>query len=83
MSQMSHSMTPRMIDLLMLFHTRLVPDIGCPLLPPANVVCEGYVFSHVCHSVHRGACVVAPGGCMVALGGMHGCSGGLGHVWFL
>ena len=38
-------------------------------LPPANVVCEGYVFTHVCHSVHRGglhgcsrgACVVAPG----------------------
>ena len=23
-------------------------------LPPANVVCEGYVFTHVCHSVHRG-----------------------------
>ena len=23
------------------------------LLPPANVVCEGYVFTPVCHSVHR------------------------------
>ena len=33
-----------------------------PLLPPANEVCEGYVFTGVCHSVHRG--------------GMHGCSGG-------
>ena len=27
------------------------------LLPPANVVCEGYAFTRVCHSVHRG------GGC--------------------
>ena len=26
-------------------------------LPPANVVCEGYVFTRVCHSVHKG------GGC--------------------
>ena len=54
------------------------------LLPPANEVCEGYVFTSVCHSVHGGACVVAPGGaCMVApRGGMRGCSGG-GHVWLL
>ena len=37
------------------------------LLPPANVVCEGYVFTHVCHSVHRG-------------GGVRGCLGG---VWLL
>ena len=47
-----------------------------PFLPPANVVCEGYVFTPVCHSVHRG--------------GMHGCSeggvwllGGRGHAWLL
>ena len=26
-------------------------------LPPANEVCEGYVFTRVCHSVHRGACM--------------------------
>ena len=26
-------------------------------LPPANEVCEGYVFTHVCHSVHRGGSV--------------------------
>ena len=25
-----------------------------PLLPPANEVCKGYVFTHVCHSVQRG-----------------------------
>ena len=24
------------------------------LLPPANEVCEGYVFTRVCHSVHTG-----------------------------
>ena len=42
------------------------------LLPPSNVVCEGYVFTPVCDSVNRGgggvrgcsggACMVAPGG---------------------
>ena len=26
---------------------------GYSLLPPANVVCEGYVCTRVCHSVHR------------------------------
>ena len=26
----------------------------CVLLPPANEFCEGYVFTPVCHSVHRG-----------------------------
>ena len=25
------------------------------LLPPTNEVCRGYVFTHVCHSVHRGS----------------------------
>ena len=56
----------------------------CVLLPPANEVCEGYVFTGVCHSVHRGggvrgcsgggACMVAPGGaCVVAPGGRGAC----------
>ena len=46
-------------------------------LPPANIVCEGYVFTPVCDSVNRGvACMVAP------RGGMHSCSQG-GHVWLL
>ena len=53
------------------------------LLPPANEVCEGYVFTGVCDSVnrggacvvaHRGACVVAHGGACVVLFG--------GHAWF-
>ena len=29
------------------------------LLPPANEVCEGYVFTRVCHSVHKGGGVVS------------------------
>ena len=65
-------------------------NLSLAYLPPANVVCEGYVFTPVCHSVHGGgmrgcsggACMVARGACMVALGGMHGCSGGR-HVWLL
>ena len=34
----------------------LVPTNYCApfLLPPANDVCEGYVFTRVCHSVHGG-----------------------------
>ena len=50
-----------------------------PFLPPANEVCEGYVFTGVCDSVNRGrgvrgfirgACVVLFGGaCMVLFGG--------------
>ena len=27
------------------------------LLPPANEVCEGYIFTRVCHSVHGGVSV--------------------------
>ena len=42
------------------------------LLPPGNVVCEGYVFTPVCDSVKRGR-----GACVVK-GGMHGKGG---HVW--
>ena len=29
------------------------------LLPPANEVCEGYVFTRACHSVHKGGGVVS------------------------
>ena len=59
-------------------------------LPPANEVCEGYVFTGVCLSTWGGVCVVAPGGaCVVAPGGgMRGCSWGVcgcsgGHAWLL
>ena len=51
------------------------------LLPPANEVCEGYVFTGVCHSVHRGGvrgCSGGVGGGVrgCSWGGMGGCSGG-------
>ena len=57
------------------------PKGGCAnLLPPANKVCEGYVFTGVClstggHVWQRGVCV-AKGACMVkgacvAKGGVH------------
>ena len=45
-------------------------------LPPATKLGQGYVFTGVCDSVHRGACMVAGGG----VGGMHGCQG---HAWLL
>ena len=45
------------------------------LLPPANQVCEGCVFTRVCHSIHRGrggipACIA--GGIPVRLAGLGG-----------
>ena len=65
---------------------------GANLLPPANEVCEGYVFTPVSHSVHRGG-VCGRGACvagghawwrgMRGQGGM--CGGGAcvagGHAW--
>ena len=55
------------------------------LLPPANEVCEGYVFTGGCLSTGGGACMVAGGACMVARG-MHGswgmaCMVARGHAW--
>ena len=37
------------------------------LLPPPNEVCEGYVFTRVCHSVHRGEACVAGWGVRVGV----------------
>ena len=50
-------------------------------LPPANEVCEGYVFTGVCLFTGGGACVVALGRrgawhAWLLPGGMHGCSPG-------
>ena len=68
--------------------------LECLYLPPANEVCEGYVFTGVCLSTRggmhgcsgggqEGMCVVAPGGaCMVAPGGHAWLLLG-GHVWLL
>ena len=56
-------------------------------LPPGNEVCEGYVFTRVCHSVHSGGCLdLHPRGRLWGLVG--GCPGphlgGLGpHRWLL
>ena len=36
---------------------------GLVFLPPANEVCEGYVFTRVCHSVHGAG--LLPGECLV------------------
>ena len=61
---------------------RFCPSVNEPLLPPANVVCEGYIFTGVCDSVNRGGMrgfiqggmrVFVWGVCMVLLGG---------HSWF-
>ena len=41
------------------------------LLPPGNVVCEGYVFTPVCDSVKRGG-MRGEGGYAWQRGGMHG-----------
>ena len=46
-------------------------------LPSAKEVAEGNVFTPICHSVHRGACVVGVGACMVVGWGMCG----RGHAW--
>ena len=49
-------------------------------LPPANELCEGYVFTGVCDSVNRGRGVR---GCSPGVGwGLCGCSLG-GHAWLL
>ena len=62
----------------------------CLLLPPANVVCEGYIFTGVCDSVNRGGMRGFIRGGMRGFiwGGMHGFIwGGMhgfiwGHAWF-
>ena len=65
----------------------------CTLLPPATKLGQGYIFTGVCDSVHRGegmhgcrgACVVAGGGHVWLPGGMHDCQGACvvarGHAW--
>ena len=66
------------------------------LLPPANVVCEGYIFTGICDSVIRGGMRgFIRGGCVVLFGGVRFYSGGCawfylggvhgfiwGHAWF-
>ena len=74
--------SPSMVSTSIFLFTEVRFHSRSPSLPPANVVCEGYVFTPVCDSVNRGAYVVAPEG-------VHGCSGGAcmvtlgGHAWLL
>ena len=52
------------------------------LLPPANVVCEGYIFTGVCDSVNRGGMRgFIRGHAWFYLGGIRGFIHG-GHAWF-
>ena len=56
--------------------------VSCQYLPPANVVCEGYVFTPVCDFVNRGGVRGCSWGghAWLLLGGVCGCSG---HAWLL
>ena len=44
----------RPIQIFDFIHNDKIWCLSIIFLPPANEVCEGYVFTHVCHSVHRG-----------------------------
>ena len=55
------------------------PGLAWIFLPPANEVCEGYVFTGVCLSTWGGMCGCSRGGmcgCSGGVLGMHGCSRG-------
>ena len=62
-------------------HTK-VTNVPAELLPPANEVCEGYVFTGVCLSTGGHACF--RGGVCASQGGVRA-SGGVcmvgGHAW--
>ena len=70
------------------FKIRITTESTNTYLPPANEVCEGYVFTGVCLSTGgrawllRGVCMVAPGGglCVVAPRGRAWLLGG--RAWF-
>ena len=53
--------------------------VRCSYLPPANEVCEGYVFTGVCHSVHKGGGM----GRAWLLRGRHAWLLLGGHAWLL
>ena len=76
------------LDAWISFHDSLKTLIFAKYLPPANEVCEDYVFTGVCLSTggsvrgcsqEGGMHGCSGGACMVARGGMHGCSGGDMH----
>ena len=47
----------------------LIIDLFLGLLPPATKLGQGYVFTRVCDSVHRGVSVSVPGGGISIPGG--------------
>ena len=51
-----HNSTVLITAAFIAFNSRykFIQTLRHQLLPPANEVCEGYVFTYVCHSVHRG-----------------------------
>ena len=62
---------------------QLCMKLNWALLPPANEVCEGYVFTGVCLSTPGGGGVrgFIRGACMVLFGG-HAWFYSGGHAWF-
>ena len=58
----------------------VISSIFAPLLPPANEVCEGYVFTGVCLSTPGGVHGFIRGHAWFYLGGMRGFI--RGHAWF-
>ena len=75
----------------LLYHTNMVSKVITILyllfLPPANVVCEGYIFTGVCDSVKRGGAWLLRGGgrrAWLLPGGAYVVAwAGGGHAWFL
>ena len=59
-----------------LFVARQPLRLHADSLPPANKVCEGYVFTGVCLSTWGGLSAGSWGECMVAPRGVHGCCQG-------
>ena len=50
---------------------------GCARYRPQTKLREGYVFTGVCDSVNRGACMVPRGHAWLWGGDVHGCLGGM------
>ena len=90
-SQIKHTESRRKSVNVKLIYMKLFIKI-LKYLPPANIVCEGYIFTGVCDSVNRGGGMrgFIWGACVVFIQGGHAWfySGGPawfysgGHAWF-
>ena len=70
----------------MIIIENICKDSGKVILPPATKLGQGYIFTGICDSIHRGVCVVAGGVCMVARGACvitGGCVVAGGCAWLL